>query len=129
MLSYRRDTDFVYKTAKSISMNIPSSKFAFSPKTLDDIFQLLYWSALTQENLFLLASTKLILQNGFHHDYVRDLRRKFSALELGAMATADTKDMKHRIKNQMGDDIEEALKGLEVLGEEAVDRTTEAEVA
>ncbi|MFX0065381.1 MAG: hypothetical protein ACFFC7_24690 [Candidatus Hermodarchaeota archaeon] len=74
--------------------------------------------------MFKLRSTKLILQNGFHHDYVRQINRKYDALSLTAMTTADVEGLKQREKKQMFEDTKELLGKLEILGEEVIEPTT-----
>ena len=122
---YSRDLDFRFKAARSIAHNIKSSKLSFSPETLDDIFYIAWVSAVTNTNLFKELSVKVILRNGFHHNYVRDIRRNFDSLQRTAIATSDLK--KIPTPEKIEDNIDDFLGELEVLGEEFESEPTEAE--
>ncbi len=78
-----------FRTAKSISKNIPASKFALAPRALHILERMEFLSAIAGEDLLELLSSQRILQNRFETDVVMHLRRTLDPSQTAAIATAD----------------------------------------
>jgi len=78
-----------FRTAKSISKNIPASKFALAPRALHILERIEFLSSIANEDLLLLDSSQRILQNRFETDVVMHLRRTLDPSQTAAIATAD----------------------------------------
>lgn len=84
-----------FRTAKSISKNIPASKFALAPRALHILERIEFLSAIAGKDLMQLLSTQRILQNRFETDVVMHLRRTLDPSQTAAIATADLAGASH----------------------------------